>query len=53
MRGTREDYDAWRDDFGCPRWGYDDLLPYFVKAEGNQRFANATHGCDGPLKVSD
>ncbi len=53
MRGTREDYDGWRDEFGCSGWGYDDLMPYFVRAEGNQRYANGEHGSDGPLKVSD
>ena len=33
IRGQREDFDHWRDDLGCPGWGYDDLLPYFKKLE--------------------
>ncbi len=53
MRGSPQDYDEWRDGFGCRGWGYQDVLPYFVKAEGNQRFANEVHGGDGPLLVSD
>ncbi|MBL8287990.1 MAG: choline dehydrogenase [Rubrivivax sp.] len=52
IRGQREDYDAWA-AAGCPGWGYDDLLPYFRRSEGNQRGADAFHGGDGPLKVSD
>jgi choline dehydrogenase-like flavoprotein len=32
IRGQREDYDHWR-DLGNDGWGYDDLLPYFKRAE--------------------
>ncbi len=53
IRGNRADYDAWRDDFGASGWGYDDLLPYFVRAEGNTRLAGPFHGQDGPLHVED
>ena len=53
MRGTPADYNAWRDEFGCAGWGYDDILPYFKKAEDNQRLADDLHGMGGPLKVSD
>jgi choline dehydrogenase-like flavoprotein len=53
MRGIPQDYDAWRNDFGCVGWSYVDVLPYFTKAEDNQRFANEHHGVDGPLNVSD
>ena len=52
IRGQREDYDAWADQ-GNPGWGYDDLLPYFIKSERNQRGASKYHGGDGPLSVSD
>lgn len=53
MRGQREDYDPWA-ALGNAGWGYyDDVLPCFIKSEGNQRGANAFHGGDGPLKVSD
>ena len=37
IRGNRADYDGWRDAHGATGWGYDDVLPYFVKAEGNTR----------------
>jgi len=52
IRGNRADYDGWR-DAGCPGWGYDDLLPYFKKAEDNERGASEYHGVGGPLTVSD
>jgi choline dehydrogenase len=52
IRGQREDYDHWA-ALGNPGWGYDDVLPYFKRSEGNQRGANAWHGGDGPLAVSD
>ncbi len=52
IRGQREDYDHWR-DLGNAGWGYDDVLPYFIKSERNQRGANDYHGGDGPLSVSD
>ena len=52
IRGQREDYDAWAAQ-GNPGWGYDDLLPYFIRSEYNQRGASAFHGGDGPLRVSD
>jgi choline dehydrogenase len=53
IRGNRADYDAWRDDFGATGWGYDDVLPYFVRAEGNTRLGGPFHGQDGPLHVED
>ncbi len=37
IRGNRADYDEWRDAYGATGWGYDDVLPYFKKAEGNTR----------------
>ena len=52
IRGQREDYDRWA-ALGNTGWGWDDVLPYFIKSEGNQRGASAFHGGDGPLKVSD
>ena len=53
IRGNRADYDGWRDQDGCDGWGYDDLLPYFVKAEDNERGSNEFHGEGGPLRVID
>jgi choline dehydrogenase len=52
IRGQREDYDHWA-ALGNEGWGYDDVLPYFIRSEGNQRGTSAFHGADGPLKVSD
>ena len=53
IRGNRADYDEWRDAYGADGWGYDDVLPYFVKAEGNTRLGGPFHGTDGPLRVED
>jgi choline dehydrogenase-like flavoprotein len=53
IRGSRRDYDTWRDDYGCDGWGYTDLLPYFLRAESNARGASAYHGAAGPLSVQD
>ena len=53
IRGNRLDYDEWRDAYGCAGWGWDDLLPYFKRAEDNERGASAWHGAGGPLTVSD
>jgi choline dehydrogenase len=52
MRGNAADYDEWRQR-GCEGWDYDSVLPYFRKAEDNQRGANDFHGAGGPLKVQD
>jgi len=52
IRGSRGDYDAWRHS-GAEGWAYDDVLPYFVKAEGNQALSDRYHGAAGPLIVSD
>jgi choline dehydrogenase len=52
IRGQRQDFNHWR-QCGATGWGYDDVLPYFIKAEDQARGANAFHGVGGPLKVSD
>lgn len=52
IRGNPADYAAWEQQ-GATGWGYDDVLPYFIKAEDNNRFAAPAHGTGGPLKVSD
>ncbi len=53
IRGSRYDYNTWRDEYGCEGWGYSDLLPYFLRAEDNSRGASAYHGVSGPLSVTD
>ncbi|MCB9944403.1 MAG: GMC family oxidoreductase N-terminal domain-containing protein [Geminicoccaceae bacterium] len=50
-RGNPLDYDEWRQK-GCEGWSYEDVLPYFRKAEDNDTFANRYHGKGGPLGVS-
>ncbi|MGJ4918899.1 GMC family oxidoreductase [Bradyrhizobium sp. HKCCYLRH2060] len=52
VRGQHEDYDRWRQR-GNVGWGYDDVLPYFKRAENQSRGADDYHGIDGPLPVSD
>ena len=52
VRGQPEDYDAWA-AAGNAGWGWRDVLPHFIRSEGNVRGASATHGADGPLACSD
>jgi choline dehydrogenase len=52
VRGQHEDYDRWR-QHGNSGWGFDDVLPYFKKAENQERGADDFHGAGGPLPVSD
>ena len=52
VRGQHQDYDRWR-QHGNQGWGFDDVLPYFKKAENQQRGADDFHGVGGPLPVSD
>ncbi|MEE3504075.1 choline dehydrogenase [Acidiphilium acidophilum] len=52
IRGQAADYDRWR-QLGCTGWSYGDVLPYFRRAEHNERGADEFHGDSGPLYVSD
>jgi choline dehydrogenase-like flavoprotein len=52
MRGNRADYDEWA-AMGLSGWGWDDVLPYFIRAEDNERGPGAWHGAGGPLSVID
>ena len=52
IRGVPADYDAWA-AAGNPGWAYADVLPYFRRAEHNERGADAWHGTGGPLNVMD
>jgi choline dehydrogenase len=52
MRGQPADYDHWR-QLGNAGWSYDDVLPYFKKAERNERLHDRFHGADGPLNVAE
>src|SRR6185437_655744 len=50
MRGQADDYDGWRQQ-GNVGWGWDDVLPYFLKSEDNWRGAGALHGSGGEWRV--
>ncbi len=52
LRGQAEDYDAWAAE-GNPGWAWPDVLPYFKRAEHNERGVDAFHGTGGPLNVRD
>jgi choline dehydrogenase len=52
MRGNRADYDGWAEQ-GAKGWSYTDVLPYFKRAENNERGADDYHGTGGPLNVMD
>ena len=52
IRGHARDYDIWAQR-GLTGWSYDDVLPYFKRAESNTRGADEYHGADGPLNVTD
>ena len=52
IRGQSRDYDIWR-QLGNTGWGWDDVLPYFIKAENQERGKDDFHGVGGPLSVSD
>ena len=52
IRGQRQDFDLWR-QLGNAGWSYDDVLPYFRRAENQERGADPHHGAGGPLDVTD
>ena len=52
IRGQQQDFDFWR-QLGNIGWSYDDVLPYFRRAENQERGADEYHGAGGPLSVSD
>ncbi|WP_052368302.1 GMC family oxidoreductase [Algiphilus aromaticivorans] len=52
IRGHRSDYDGWA-EAGNSGWSFDEVLPYFKRAENQERGADAFHGVGGPLNVAD
>ncbi len=52
LRGQRGDYDGWAAE-GNAGWSFDEVLPYFLKSEHNERGADALHATGGPLNVMD
>jgi choline dehydrogenase-like flavoprotein len=51
VRGNRADYDGWAEG-GATGWGYDDVLPYFKRSEGNAEFGEPFHGQGGEMSVT-
>lgn len=54
VRGNRLDYDEWA-ALGNKGWGYDDILPYFIRSEHNEQYDQLDptyHGNKGPLNVT-
>src|ERR1700730_4574441 len=52
IRGNRLDYEEWA-TLGLEGWSWKEVLPYFLKAEDNERGASDLHGAGGPLRVSE
>src|SRR5262245_40054143 len=52
IRGQHEDFDHWR-QLGNTGWSFDDVLPYFRRAEDQERGEDSLHGVGGPLAVSN
>ena len=52
IRGHPADYDRWS-ELGAAGWSFAEVLPYFLRAEDNERGAGPVHGAGGPLAVSD
>ncbi len=52
VRGRPLDYDLWQAE-GCPGWGWQDVRPYFLRAEDNSRGSSEHHAVGGPLRVED
>jgi len=50
MRGQAADYDHWR-QLGNPGWGWDDVLPHFLRSERREGEPSPHHGQDGELRV--
>jgi choline dehydrogenase len=52
VRGRPLDYDLWEKE-GCTGWGWDGVMPYFLKSEDSSRGASENHATGGPLRVED
>jgi choline dehydrogenase-like flavoprotein len=53
FRGSERDFDIWENDYGLEGWGYNDVLPYFIKYENNEDVPNSPiHGYSGPINIS-
>ena len=52
IRGQSNDYDNWRQQ-GNKGWGWNDVLPYFIKSENNELGENKYHSKSGPIMVAN
>ena len=52
IRGQSNDYDNWRQQ-GNKGWGWDDILPYFIKSENNELGKGKYHSDNGPIMVAN
>ena len=52
IRGQKEDYDVWR-QLGNTGWGWNDVLPYFLKSENNELGKSEFHNDSGPITVAN
>jgi len=53
MRGQKEDYDDWASRWDCDQWSYNDVLPFYRKAENNESLSGEFHGNEGLFRISD
>jgi len=53
IRGVPGDYDRWAEATGDARWSWEQVRPWFLRSEDNERGTSALHGRGGPLSVSD
>jgi choline dehydrogenase len=53
VRGHRNDYERWENEFGCTGWGAKEMLHYFAKAENNESLTAPYHGNKGHLQVTE
>ena len=53
LRGHAQDYDDWAEKYGCVGWDYQNVLPYFIKAENNESLSGPHHGNCGHFAISD
>ncbi len=53
IRGQQQDYDDWENLWGCRGWGYDDVLPFFRRAEANESLGDEYHGETGPVHIGE
>src|SRR5215208_4299710 len=52
VRGRPLDYDLWVEQ-GAPGWGWNDVLPYFLRSEDNTRGPSEFHGAGGEMTISE